>query len=88
MRNQEKFIGYRTLGDWAQDARPLFAACLGCGREVRLVPHSYAARFGTYARFWRTIRRLRCTVCREPAEIHTTPQGRITPNLLEVFDGR
>lgn len=88
MEKQEKFVGYRTLRDWANDGRPLFAACNACGREVCLIPASYAARFSGEARFWPTMKRLRCTVCRVPATIRTVPKGRVTPNLMEVFDGK
>ncbi|MBS4048585.1 MAG: hypothetical protein KG075_19730 [Alphaproteobacteria bacterium] len=81
-------IGFPTLGDWEAEGAPLFAQCKTCGREVCLMPRSYTMRFGRQAAFWRTMKRLRCTICRAPASIRRVPSGKVTPNFLQVFDRR
>lgn len=60
-------IGFPTLADWEAEGVPLFARCRVCGREVCLMPRSYTLRFGRQTSFWRTMKRLRCTICRAAA---------------------
>lgn len=79
-------IGFPTLADWEAEGVPLFACCRVCGREVCLMPRSYTLRFGRQTAFWRTMKRLRCTICRAPADIRRVPTGRVTPNFIQVFD--
>jgi hypothetical protein len=79
-------IGFPTLADWEAEGVPLFARCRTCGREVCLMPRSYTMRFGRQTAFWRVMKRLRCTICRAPAEIRRVPSGRVTPNFIQVFD--
>lgn len=79
-------IGFPTLADWEAEGVPLFARCRVCGREVCLMPRSYTLRFGRQTSFWRTMKRLRCTICRAAAEIRRVPTGQVTPNFIQVFD--
>lgn len=75
-----------TLGDWEADGAPLFAQCKVCHREVCLMPRAYTQRFGRTTAFWRTMRRLRCTICRAPANILRAPTGKVTPNFFQAFN--
>jgi hypothetical protein len=79
-------IGFPTLGNWETEAVPLFARCKVCGREVCLMPRAYTTRFGRQTAFWRILKRLRCTICRAPAEIRRVPTGKVTPNFIQVFN--
>lgn len=79
-------LGFPTLGDWETEGSPLFAQCRVCGREVCLMPRSYTSRYGRQTAFWRTMKRLRCTICRAPAEIRRVPSGKVTPNFIQVFN--
>jgi len=78
-------IGFPTLADWEAEGSPLFAQCKTCGREVCLMPRSYTMRFGRQTSFWRIMKRLRCTICRAPANIRRVPSGQVTPNFIQVF---
>lgn len=85
MRGAHQTLGFPSLGHWAEDGSPLFAKCRGCGRQVCLTPAPYVARFGRHMGFWRTMRRLSCTVCRSKADIRRVPDGQVTHNLMEIF---